>query len=1109
MLPAVDPSALLRFVLSAILIFSGALLLVKRAASRYFVVDASFEAGSGFEGPRRAMYVGGEDGCAACGRPATKKWSRCKAVRYCSQACQSKHWKSDHRFCCEQSKSTVEVTLSKSQQFSFISLMPACGTSNILQKSTKILFPYEEFVKLFNWDNPGFTPCGLVNCGNSCFANVVLQCLTSTRPLMAYLLKRTHSRECNVSKRDGWCFLCELQFHVQRARESMHPFSPINILSGLHNIGGNLDYGRQEDAHEFMRFAIDIMQSVCLDEFGGEKTVDTRTQETTLIQYIFGGRLQSQVTCTKCNMVSNRFENMMDLTVEIQGDVESLEECLDQFTIKEWLDGENKYKCDGCNDYVKAWKHLTVNQAPNILTITLKRFQSGRFGKLNKRVTFPQNLDLTPYMSGDGDGTDIYTLYAVVVHLDMLNASFFGHYICYTKDYHGRWYRIDDCEVINVEVEDVLSECAYMLLYSRKTARGEPFLCPPGNTLLPETDQKASITSEVAKFISASCHSPNLISLPNPGEVPELHDSRHDRGFSAHVDSSRVVQKLDNVVMVDTPVDKVVAGASLDIKPMLLHRGDIDDASSSSSSIEDLEEANDSLFSFVTKDHISVGGRQLDSPDISCIEVHSEKCQKPFSSDAGNGMGKSGASGIRERPIEFVCALDKSINFLDIAAATEQALASTTAVSMELDNSDDSITGSEEAGGTRRASDPADGVNSLDGNKASSYRETHFNGKPKPLFPPGFLDKSGRKMYQGSAEKTQVESYSDGLVPKRVRATPTEPMYALDESLDLVDTVVAITKQAPIAALDTSSIGPEPSIPRSEDAVETVKAPDPTSKVRRMEDTSYGHKGNKASSRLENDSDGRPKPLFPRGFLDECGRKMSQGATEKAYVQSHPHAPKNIRERPKEPMHALDESLNLKDVAVAITTEAPIASVTCLSMGLQPSDDDSVPGSEDVVESGTASSPTNLEDMIMMFRNEGKKASFWQENGSTGKPKPLFPRGFLDKPVRKMSQAAAGSHSDAIVPEENSFCNEHSDLRLAERGSSSACNEVVIPGEASLVSDGPLKRSLLKSSDEKNHMRRGSCKLEQSCKADHYGSAEHSSDCRLESACPTSCQLSR
>lgn len=75
--------------------------------------------------------------------------------------------------------------------------------------------------------------------------------------------------------------------------------------------------------------------------------------------------------------------------------------------------------------------------------------QSGRFGKLNKRVAFPENLDLTPCMSGNRDGTDVYTLYAVVVHVDMLNASFFGHYICYTKGYCGRWYRIDDCKVSN------------------------------------------------------------------------------------------------------------------------------------------------------------------------------------------------------------------------------------------------------------------------------------------------------------------------------------------------------------------------------------------------------------------------------------------------------------------------------------------------------------------------------------------------------------------------------------------------------------------------------------------------------------------------------------
>ena len=54
-----------------------------------------------------------------------------------------------------------------------------------------------------------------------------------------------------------------------------------------------------------------------------------------------------QVICTKCNNVSNQFENMMDLTVEIQGDAASLEECLDQFTAREPLHGDNMYKCDG------------------------------------------------------------------------------------------------------------------------------------------------------------------------------------------------------------------------------------------------------------------------------------------------------------------------------------------------------------------------------------------------------------------------------------------------------------------------------------------------------------------------------------------------------------------------------------------------------------------------------------------------------------------------------------------------------------------------------------------------------------------------------------------
>lgn len=45
------------------------------------------------------------------------------------------------------------------------------------------------------------------------------------------------------------------------------------------------------------RFAIDKMQSVFLNEFGGEMAAHPRYPETSLVQHIFGGCLQSQVAC--------------------------------------------------------------------------------------------------------------------------------------------------------------------------------------------------------------------------------------------------------------------------------------------------------------------------------------------------------------------------------------------------------------------------------------------------------------------------------------------------------------------------------------------------------------------------------------------------------------------------------------------------------------------------------------------------------------------------------------------------------------------------------------------------------------------------------------------
>lgn len=331
-------------------------------------------------------------------------------------------------------------------------------------KKVKMLFPYEEFMKFFQYEIIDIIPRGLSNCGNSCYANAVLQCLTSTKPLLVYLLKRTHSRSCCVKR---WCLMCELEQHVATLRDSVGPLSPSRILSQMRSMNCPMGDGSQEDAHEFLRLLVASMQSICLEEVGGEKHVHPSLQETTYIQHTFGGRLRSKVECLKCHHRSERCENIMDLSLEIFGWVESLEDALTQFTAWEDLDGENMYKCGRCTSYVRAKKQLSIDEAPNILTIVLKRFQEGSYGKINKCITFPEMLDMIPYMTGTYDIPPLYTLYAVVVHMDTLNASFSGHYVSYVKDLQGNWLRIDDSEVQPVPMSQVMSEGAYILFYMR------------------------------------------------------------------------------------------------------------------------------------------------------------------------------------------------------------------------------------------------------------------------------------------------------------------------------------------------------------------------------------------------------------------------------------------------------------------------------------------------------------------------------------------------------------------------------------------------------------------------------------------------------------------
>ncbi|KAG6903411.1 hypothetical protein C0995_005434 [Termitomyces sp. Mi166 len=265
---------------------------------------------------------------------------------------------------------------------------------------------------------------GLYNNGNTCFLNSALQCLLHTPPLLRMLA--AHKENSFIAK------------HLKR--------------------------GRQEDSHEFLRYAIDALQKSCLAE--QPPKVDPKIAETTWVHQIFGGRLRSRVTCLNCGHNSDTFDRVLDISVDIHRQ-EVLKDALRKFVAIDHLKGADKYKCEKCKKHVNADKRFTIHEAPPVLTIHLKRFSPmGR--KIPHHVHYDEDLSLQSYMS-EGQFGPTYSLYGVICHAGSGPNS--GHYYAFVKSRDGRWWEMND-ESVSPTGSSPHKKNAYMLFYIRKKGQG-------------------------------------------------------------------------------------------------------------------------------------------------------------------------------------------------------------------------------------------------------------------------------------------------------------------------------------------------------------------------------------------------------------------------------------------------------------------------------------------------------------------------------------------------------------------------------------------------------------------------------------------------------------
>ncbi|XP_043699514.1 ubiquitin carboxyl-terminal hydrolase 25-like [Telopea speciosissima] len=328
-------------------------------------------------------------------------------------------------------------------------------------------------------------PLGLKNLGNSCYLNSVLQCLTYTPPLANFCLKSQHSSFCDSTseadrKRD--CPFCILEKRIVRSLSIDLPLdAPSKIQNCLRIFSEHFRFGRQEDAHEFLRYVIDACHNTCLRlkklqqqcRKGNESCNGASAGGgDTIVKEIFGGALQSQVKCLACGAESNKTDDIMDISLDLFQS-NSLKEAMQLFFQPELLDGSNKYKCEKCKKLVAAKKQMSILKAPNILVIQLKRFEGIHGGKIDRPIAFEEVLVLSSYMcKASQDSCPEYNLFGTIVHSGYSPES--GHYYAYIKDAIGRWYCCNDSQVSLSTLQEVLSEKVYILFFSRINQRPKP-----------------------------------------------------------------------------------------------------------------------------------------------------------------------------------------------------------------------------------------------------------------------------------------------------------------------------------------------------------------------------------------------------------------------------------------------------------------------------------------------------------------------------------------------------------------------------------------------------------------------------------------------------------
>ena len=302
---------------------------------------------------------------------------------------------------------------------------------------------------------------GLENLGNTCYMNSIIQCLAYTEPLTTYFLNNTW--ETHINKQSECKRLPEIWYQILINKLNNNTvYKPTDFNEFKNNISNDCFKGelknvnQQQDSEQFL---LNLLN-------GFEESFNN---DDNIIKKIFKFTSTSTIHCSTCDENTIKEEEILILNLPIEG--YTLDSCLEKYTEKEKMVGEEQYTCTinpNVTHKSDATKQFLLNIESKILIIQLKRFlhvgnkENGYVQmKMHNEISFPLKLKMpSKYLVNKQEQK--FELYATCNHSGETLGS--GHYYAYIKD-NEEWYQMNDDTVTPCENFNNRDNTAYILFY--------------------------------------------------------------------------------------------------------------------------------------------------------------------------------------------------------------------------------------------------------------------------------------------------------------------------------------------------------------------------------------------------------------------------------------------------------------------------------------------------------------------------------------------------------------------------------------------------------------------------------------------------------------------